>query len=190
MFSFASFLRFVLPSRQAHSTTLCGAKMMGGRFALVLGALGWIVLAPLATRAQNNALVNGGGFEAPTYTAAPFYGYQPANSPWTWSGVAGVQRNGSLGASAPEGVQTAFVQGSGAAGNQGTFSQNVTLAVGTYRVTFKGAQWKDGPAVPIQIQNGRRRSGRADHARRPRLRQLRFASFQGEHGEQHLPPEF
>ena len=109
------------------------------------------------TRAQNNPSIipmPGGSFEAPVYGASPFYGYQPANSEWTWSGLAGVQRNGSgLGASnAPAGSQTAFLQGSGTAGSQGAFSCNVTLAAGTYKVTFKGAQRATGNAVPIQIK--------------------------------------
>ena len=114
-------------------------------------------MVPLVTRAQNNPAtiaMPGGDFEAPVYGAAPFYGYQPANSEWAWSGLAGVQRNGSgLGATgAPAGSQTAFLQGSGSAGNQGAFSSNVTLAAGVYRVTFRAAQRATGVAVPIQIK--------------------------------------
>ena len=134
-------------------------KNRGGRIALALGALVGVALVPLVTRAQNSAsviAVPGGSFESPVYAASPFYGYQPANSEWTWSGLAGIQRNGStLGAAnAPTGagVQTAFLQGSGTAGNQGAFSQNITLAAGTYRVTFKAAQRSSGAAVPIQIK--------------------------------------
>ena len=126
--------------------------------ALALGALVAVALIPLVTRAQTNPTViamPGGSFESPVYGTSPFYGYQPANSEWTWSGLAGIQRNGSgLGASnAPApGSQTAFLQGSGTAGNQGAFSQNVTLTAGTYKVTFKSAQRATGNAVPIQIK--------------------------------------
>ena len=112
---------------------------------------------PALTRAQNNPAtiaLPGGSFESPTYTASPFYGFQPTNSEWTWSGFAGVQRNGSgLGAAgAPDGAQTAFLQGSGSAGSQGAFSQNVTLTAGVYKVSFKAAQRATGAAVPIQIK--------------------------------------
>ena len=63
--------------------------------------------------------------------------------------MAGIQRNGSLGASAPEGVQTAFVQGSGT--TPGAFSQNVLLAAGNYQVKFKAARRATGNGVPIQV---------------------------------------
>ena len=95
-----------------------------------------------------------GGFESPLYDRAPFYGYAPANADWAWSGMAGVQRNGSgLGAAgAPAGAQTAFLQGSSTAGNQGALAQNVTLAAGTYKVTFAASQRATGAGVPIQIE--------------------------------------
>ena len=129
----------------------------GGRVALALGALGLVALVPLVTRAQNNSsiiAISGGSFESPIYDRAPFYGYGPGYSEWTWSGFAGIQRNGSgLGAAnAPAGAQTALLQGSGTAGQQGAFSQKVALAAGTYRVTFKAAKRATGNGVPIQIK--------------------------------------
>jgi hypothetical protein len=82
------------------------------------------------------SLVNG-GFETPAL-AAGAYQYNPAGSGmgWTFSANSGVQRNGSAwgAASAPEGVQTAYVQ------NTGTISQALTLAAGTYTLAFKAAQ--------------------------------------------------
>jgi hypothetical protein len=82
------------------------------------------------------SLVNG-GFEIPAL-AAGTYQYNPAGSGigWTFSPNSGVQRNGSAwgASSAPEGVQTAYVQ------STGTISQTLTLAAGTYTLAFKAAQ--------------------------------------------------
>ena len=88
-----------------------------------------------------------GSFEAPVYSNSS-YGYQPANSGWAWSGMAGIAHNGSLGANAPEGVQTAFLQGGS---NAGAFSQSVALSAGNYQVKFKAAQRATGNAVPIEV---------------------------------------
>ena len=89
-----------------------------------------------------------GGFEIPVYANSPFYGYQPAASAWSWSGQAGIQHNGSLGANAPEGVQIGFLQGGS---NPGSFSQSLNLEAGVYTISFKGAQRPTGSVLPINI---------------------------------------
>ncbi len=109
----------------------------------------------MVTRAQNSSgltEVEGGDFETPTYNSAPFYAYAPAgDARWTWSGAAGVQRNGSgLGADAPKGVQTAFLRSANSTPSR--FSSQITLDAGTYRVRFKAAQRLSSGGVPIQIK--------------------------------------
>ena len=94
------------------------------------------------------APVSSGGFETPVYGSAPFYGTRPAGSDWSWSGAAGINHNGGLGADAPEGVQTAFLQGGATAS---FFSQNIAPGAGTYQVKFKAAQRASGGGVPIQV---------------------------------------
>jgi uncharacterized repeat protein (TIGR01451 family) len=80
-----------------------------------------------------------GGFETPVVgSGSSAYQYDPAASPWTFVGQAGVSGNGSGFTSgnpaAPQGSQVAFLQ------NAGSFSQQVTLSAGTYAVTFSAAQ--------------------------------------------------
>src|SRR6185436_6156614 len=75
------------------------------------------------------------GFEAPAVGAGgAAYQYRPAGSAWAFVGEAGVSGNGSGFTSgnpaAPQGGQVAFVQ------RVGTLSQAVTLAAGTYAVSF------------------------------------------------------
>ena len=125
----------------------------GSTYRLSFNALvsGTSVLVDTVAIEKVQTLANGSGnFESPTYTTNPYYGYQPANSGWTWSGQAGIQRNNSAlqAASAPEGIQTAFLQGSS---NPGVFYQNISLDAGSYKVKFKAAQRLSGNAVPIQV---------------------------------------
>ncbi|MFD2331645.1 hypothetical protein ACFSR7_20515 [Cohnella sp. GCM10020058] len=82
-----------------------------------------------ATNALSNA-----GFEAPSTSTLQ---YGPMTNGWTFdANGAGVQRNGSIfgAASAPEGVQTAFIQ------NVGQISQALNFTAGTYTVGFKAAK--------------------------------------------------
>jgi hypothetical protein len=76
------------------------------------------------------------GFEAQSVGTG--YVYDPAGTPWTFSGLAGVAGNGSTLTSgspaAPQGGQVAFVQGTG------SISQSANLAAGTYFLTFDAAQ--------------------------------------------------
>jgi hypothetical protein len=64
--------------------------------------------------------------------------YDPAGTPWAFAGTAGISGNGSgftnANPNAPEGAQVAFLQ------DTGSFSQAVTLAAGTYTLTFQAAQ--------------------------------------------------
>lgn len=74
-----------------------------------------------------------GGFEDPS---ADFYTYNPAGV-WVYTGTAGVQRNlsafsGSQGA--PQGQQTAFVQGTGSA------KQTLNMSAGSHTVSFSAAR--------------------------------------------------
>src|SRR5204863_328943 len=77
------------------------------------------------------------GFETPSVGSGA-YVYDPASSPWTFVGQAGVSGNGSGftpgNPAAPQGSQVAFLQ------NAGSFSQQPTLAAGTYAVSFSAAQ--------------------------------------------------
>jgi RHS repeat-associated protein len=79
------------------------------------------------------------GFEAPAVgTGSGAYQYNPSGTPWTYSSLSGVAGNGSgftfTNPPAPEGSQVAFLQ------TTGTISQSVTLAAGTYALTFQAAQ--------------------------------------------------
>jgi hypothetical protein len=66
------------------------------------------------------------------------FAYDPNGSAWTFSGQAGVSSNGSGftagNPNAPQGTQVAFLQ------TTGSFSRSVTLAAGTYGLTFAAAQ--------------------------------------------------
>ncbi len=78
-----------------------------------------------------------GSFETPTTT-----NYTPGatGGPWYFTNDCGVQRNGSAyGApSAPQGVQTAFIQGKD--GNNGSMNLPHAFAAGFYKITFQTAR--------------------------------------------------
>ncbi len=88
----------------------------------------------------NNLIVgslNNGGFESPAVGNG--FLYDPAGTPWAYTGSAGVAGNGSGftagNPNAPEGTQVGFLQG------LGSFSQTLTgMAAGTYQLTFSAAQ--------------------------------------------------
>jgi glucose/arabinose dehydrogenase len=85
--------------------------------------------------------IPGGGFEAPAVGAGNFQ-YNPpvvaGGNPWTFSAASGVSGNGSGftagNPNAPDGTQVAFLQ------NAGTITQSVSLAPGTYTLSFQAAQ--------------------------------------------------
>jgi hypothetical protein len=91
------------------------------------------------------------GFEAPVVGAGAFQ-YDPTGAGWTFSGMAGIAGNGSGfttgNPNAPEGSQVAFVQ------ETGGLSQSVTLAAGTYTLSFQAAQratWSTGQTVQVLV---------------------------------------
>jgi len=96
---------------------------------------------------SNNLLVNG-SFESPSIAT---YQYSPIAPGWTFGTGGGIQRDGSAwdGAPAVDGVQTAFIQGAS------SLSQSVTLAAGSYTLTFYLAQrqWAMPPGAvqPIAV---------------------------------------
>ncbi len=85
---------------------------------------------------SGNPVVDG-GFETPALAPGTFQ-TNPAGTPWTFQMSAGIARNGSGftggNPNAPQGAQVAFLQALGSIG------QTVTLAAGTYDVTFFAAQ--------------------------------------------------
>ncbi len=104
-------------------------------------------LSQVITTGGTGGLANG-GFETPAL-AAGSYQYVPSGASWTFSGGSGIQSNGSAwGApAAPEGRQTAFLQGANA-----QITQTFTLAAGSYSVSFYAARRAyQGEAQPVQI---------------------------------------
>ena len=84
-----------------------------------------------------------GGFESPSVgSGSSAYSYDPTGTPWTYSGYAGVSGNGSAftsgNSNAPEGAQVGFVQ------ITGSMSQSLSLAAGTYAVSFLAVKRGNG----------------------------------------------
>jgi hypothetical protein len=93
------------------------------------------------TEQVTTASLSDAGFESPAVGTGTFgsFLYDPAGTPWTFVGSAGVAGNGSGftagNPNAPEGTQVGFLQG------HGSFSQTVAgLPAGTYQLTFQAAQ--------------------------------------------------
>ncbi len=97
--------------------------------------------------AQLPGVIQNSGFETP---AVSTYQYNPSGGKWTFTGNAGVQKNGSAfgAAAAPDGVQTAFLQHSGSAGSM---SQTVRLRAGSYSLSLKAAR-RNTQVQPIQVR--------------------------------------
>ncbi len=93
-----------------------------------------------------SATVVNGSFETPNVGTAN-YKYLPSGAAWAFTGSGGIQNNGSAwgAASAPDGVQTAFLQGTGAAAQSVSFAK-----AGTYQLDFKAAR-RGTIAQAIQI---------------------------------------
>jgi hypothetical protein len=94
------------------------------------------------------SVLSDGGFETPNESGA--WQYAPSGSAWTFSGTSGIQSCGPGGPwaadFAPEGVQTAILQG------VGSISQSVNLPTGTYQIQFLGALRPGfSGAQPIQV---------------------------------------
>jgi serine protease len=119
------------------TTSLCGAGIVDAAAAV-----------RAAQPANTGSGLANGGFEAPVL-AESNYLYDPTGGGWTFSGGSGIQRNGSAwgAAGAPEGQQTAFLQGGNA-----QVAQTIALTAGTYVVSFAAARrWWQGDAQPLQI---------------------------------------
>jgi hypothetical protein len=103
-----------------------------------------LVVADLVGTSAAAGVLQNAGFESPAVGAGAFgaFQYDPAGTPWTFAGNAGVSGNGSGftagNPNAPEGAQVAFLQ------TTGSFSQALNLAAGTYRVGFTAAQRGNG----------------------------------------------
>ena len=114
----------------AHTVTFQGLDPSGAQYAAFVDAV------------QVNAApdpVGDAGFESPSVGDGN-YQYDPAGTPWAYSGQAGVTAAASGftaagGAAVVDGSQVAFLQ------NSGSLSQSVAgVAAGTYAVTFAAAQ--------------------------------------------------
>jgi RHS repeat-associated protein len=78
--------------------------------------------------------VTNGSFETPTVAD---YQYRPGGAAWTFGNFAGIATNGGMfvgGDEAPDGVQTAFIQGNG------TLRQTFALSSGVHTFSFQGTQ--------------------------------------------------
>jgi len=96
---------------------------------------------------RDNILLDG-SFESPLLTGgSSAYRYSPTGTPWTFLGGAGIQRNGSAWGSdaAPDGSQTAFLQG------VAEISQQVTLDEGYYVLYFSAAKRDYGYYNPVYV---------------------------------------
>ena len=109
------------------------------------------VLISMSTPAA--VAVANSGFETPALSGGGgAYVYRPTGASWSFATGSGIQRNGSAwsAANAPEGSQTAFLQGSGTLGE---ISQVLNLIAGSYKVQFKAAR-RGGQVQPIQVKIG------------------------------------
>ena len=101
--------------------------------------------------ALSSPVVANSGFETPVTTS---YIYNPTGGSWTFAGNSGVQTNGSAwGASpAPEGTQTAFLQGNPTQGpTVGSVTQSVNFSTaGTYTISFQAAR-RSGQIQPVAV---------------------------------------
>jgi len=94
-------------------------------------------------------LVNS-SFESPGVGTAN-YQYTPTGVGWTFSGYSGIQSNGSIwgAGNAPDGTQTAFLQGYPGTGTLGSISQTVNFSsTGSYALSFQAAQ-RQGQVQPV-----------------------------------------
>ena len=94
--------------------------------------------------------LQGSSFETPAVSG---YQYAPTGSGWNFNSASVIQANGSAwgAASAPDGIQTAVLPGAG--GRLGAINQTLTLAAGTYSVSFKAAR-RSGQIQPVKVSVG------------------------------------
>jgi autotransporter-associated beta strand protein len=93
------------------------------------------------------------GFANPNVVSNGGFTYNPTGTPWTFTGAAGIESDGSAwGAlNAPDGDgQAAFLQGTGG-GTLGGISQSLSLAPGVYTLSFEASQRPGFGIQPIQF---------------------------------------
>ena len=136
-------------SAGSHTLTLAATALVGDVSTLV----DQVALTPVASA----PVLANGSFEQPSVGAAA-YQYNPAGAAWTFTGNSGVQSNGSPWNAAPasDGTQTAFLQSNpgqtstAGVGVNGSMSQTITAAPGTYALTFQAARRYSQPQ-PVQV---------------------------------------
>jgi hypothetical protein len=101
-----------------------------------------------STTGSSSPTIANSSFETPSVGAGG-YQYNPTGGSWTFSSNSGIQANGSAwgAATAPSGVQTAFLQGGG---GLGSISQSVTFSAGAYTMSFDAAM-RSGQTQPIKV---------------------------------------
>ncbi len=125
----------------------------GSQYFVVVSNSAGTATSPAATLSVSAPVSDGvthGGFELP---ATAGFAYTPTGSAWAFTGNAGVQRNGSAfnASIAPEGVQTAFLQGNG---TLGTITQTLTITANqSFRLSLKAAR-RSGQVQPLRITLG------------------------------------
>ena len=96
--------------------------------------------------------ISNGSFESPVVTGYTFNAVHrnELNSGWVFANYSAIQANGSgfNAPTAPNGIQTAVLQGSG--GQLGNLSQTVNFAAGNYTVSFKAAR-RNGQIQAIKV---------------------------------------
>lgn len=99
------------------------------------------------------------GFESPVVTSASGVKTGPMTNGWAFSATAGVQRNGSAfdAATAPEGVQTAYLQTVNGAVPE--ISQAVNFPAGKYKIAFEAAARDFGGQQSFDVYFGTTKIG-------------------------------
>ncbi len=126
----------------AHTIEILGLDPLGGDNTALVDAVSIITV-------QANQPIDP-GFETPALGPSA-YEYDPANSPWTFSGYAGLTGNASTftaaNPNAPQGSQVAFIQ------MTGSVSQSFVIAPGIYDVNLLAAERGDvaQPGQTIQV---------------------------------------
>ena len=99
-------------------------------------------------------VIQDGGFANPNVVGNGNYTYDPTGTPWTFTGTAGIEADGSAwrAVNAPDGDgRAAFLQGTGG-GPLGAISQFLYLTPGTYTVSFEAARRNGFGLQPIQFR--------------------------------------
>ncbi len=129
----------------AHTITFQGLNTAGGDNTALIDDVAVVPTsspvtpAPSPSPGPSAPAIDDAGFESVSLPPWTGYTFDPAGSPWAYSGSAGVTSNGSLFTSAnpdaPGGTQVAFLQA------QGAMTQSIAgWAAGTYQVSFAAAQ--------------------------------------------------